>query len=92
MMFMLTLLKNVGPKLVYLAVIALVVFLSLSWLQDKIVTNAVQEQKIEQIEKEIVIRNKVDEMLQKNYEANPSRDGAIALDRLRSRYRGESGN
>ena len=92
MMFMLTLLKNVGPKLVYLAVIALVVFLSLSWLQDKIVTNAVQEQKIEQIEKEIVIRNKVDEMLQKNYEANPNRDGAIALDRLRSRYRSESGN
>lgn len=87
MIFLLGLLKSVGPKLLGLAIIALVVFLSLSWMQNKIVTNAVQEQKIEQIQKEIEIRDKVDAILQKNHEANPSRDGAIALDRLRQRYR-----
>ena len=87
MMFLLTLLKNFGPKLLGFAVLALVVFLSIAWVNHKIVENAVQEQKIEQLQKEDQIRNKVDEALQRNYESNPNRDGNIALDKLRKKYR-----
>lgn len=85
-MLLLTLLKNFGPKLLGFAVLVLVVFLSITWVSHKIVENTVQEQKIESLEKEIGIRRKVDDILQKNRESNPNRDGNIALDRLRKQY------
>lgn len=85
-MLLLTLLKNFGPKLLGFAVLVLVVFLSITWVSHKIVENTVQEQKIESLEKEINIRRKVDDILQKNRESNPDRDGNIALDRLRKQY------
>ena len=85
-MLLLTLLKNLGPKLLGFAVLALVVFLSITWVNHKIVENTVQEQKIESLEKELDIRRKVDEILQENRESNPNRDGNIALDRLRKQY------
>ena len=85
-MLLLTLLKNFGPKLLGFAVLVLVVFLSITWVNHKIVENTVQEQKIESLEKEINIRRKVDEILQENRESNPNRDGNIALERLRKDY------
>lgn len=85
-MLLLTLLKNLGPKLLGFAVLALVVFLSITWVNHKIVENTIQEQKIESLEKEINIRRKVDGILQESREANPNRDGNIALERLRKDY------
>lgn len=89
-MFGLSLLKAVGSKVALFAAVVLVVFLSVNYIQRQAETNTLKEQKIEQIEKEINIRNKVDEILQKNYDENPTRDGNIALRRLRERY--ESGD
>ena len=85
-MLLLTLLKNFGPKLLGFAVLVLVVFLSITWVNHKIVENTVQEQRIESLEKEINIRRKVDDILQESRESNPDRDGSIALDRLREQY------
>ena len=85
-MLLLTLLKNLGPKLLGFAVLALVVFLSITWVNHKIVENTIQEQKIESLEKELDIRRKVDEILQESREANPNRDGSVALERLRKDY------
>ena len=85
-MLLLTLLKNLGPKLLGFAVLALVVFLSITWVNHKIVENTIQEQKIESLEKELNIRRKVDDILQESREANPNRDGSIALERLRKDY------
>ena len=85
-MLLLTLLKNLGPKLLGFAVLALVVFLSITWVNHKIVENTIQEQKIKSLEKELDIRRKVDDILQENRESNPNRDGNIALDRLRKQY------
>ena len=85
-MLLLTLLKNLGPKLLGFAVLALVVFLSITWVNHKIVENTVQEQKIESLEKELNIRRKVDDILQESRESNPNRDGSIALERLRKDY------
>ena len=85
-MLLLTLLKNLGPKLLGFAVLALVVFLSITWVNHKIVEDTIQEQKIESLEKEINIRRKVDDILQESREANPNRDGNIALERLRKDY------
>ena len=85
-MLLLTLLKNLGPKLLGFAVLALVVFLSITWVNHKIVENTIQEQKIKSLEKELDIRRKVDDILQENRESNPNRDGNIALDRLREQY------
>ena len=91
-MLLLTLLKNFGPKLLGFAVLALVVFLSITWVNHKIVENTVQKQKIESLEKELDIRRKVDEILQENREANPNRDGSVALDRLRKQYPNSNSN
>lgn len=85
-MLLLTLLKNLGPKLLGFAVLALVVFLSITWVNHKIVENTIQEQKIESLEKELDIRRKVDDILQESRESNPDRDGSIALERLRKDY------
>ena len=85
-MLLLTLLKNLGPKLLGFAVLVLVVFLSITWVSHKIVENTVQEQKIESLEKEIGIRRKVDDILQESRESNPNRDGSVALDRLQQQY------
>ena len=86
LMLLLTLLKNLGPKLLGFAVLALVVFLSITWVNHKIVENTIQEQKIESLEKELDIRRKVDDILQESRESNPDRDGSIALERLRKDY------
>ena len=85
-MLLLTLLKNLGPKLLGFAVLALVVFLSITWVNHKIVENTIQEQRIKSLEKEVNIRRKVDDILQESREANPNRDGNIALERLRKDY------
>lgn len=85
-MLLLTLLKNFGPKLLGFAVLVLVVFLSITWVNHKIVENTVQEQRIKSLEKELDIRRKVDDILQESRESNPNRDGSIALERLRKDY------
>ena len=89
-MFGLTLLKAIGSKVALFLGIVLVVFLSVNYIQRQAENNTLKEQKIEQIEKEINIRNRVDEILQKNYDDNPNRDGNVALDRLRERYKGSA--
>ena len=79
-MLLLTLLKNLGPKLLGFAVLALVVFLSITWVNHKIVENTIQEQRIESLEKEIYIRRKVDDILQESRESNPDRNGSRRTD------------
>ena len=46
-----------------------------------------QEQKIESLQAELDLRKETNEILNEVRKANPNRDGAIALERLRSRYR-----
>ena len=66
--------------------IAGVVFMSLSYVHDNMRDSIYKEQQIEQIQKEVEIRKKVENALQENYKLNPDRSGDIALDRLCKRY------
>lgn len=86
MLVILSFLKNVGPKFVALVALALVVYLSVTWIKEDTKTDFLKDQKIEQIQTEIDIRKRVNKILEQNREANPDRDGSIALDRLRQRY------
>ena len=79
-------LKSLWAKVFIVALIALVGIFGYIRYNDMIEQDVVREQKIESLEKELDIRRKVDDILQESREANPNRDGNIALDRLREQY------
>ena len=79
-------LKNLWAKVLVVALIALVSIFGYIHYNAMIEHNVMREQRIESLEKEINIRRKVDDILQESREANPNRDGNIALERLRKDY------
>ena len=79
-------LKNLWAKILVVALIALVGIFGYIRYNDMVEHNLMREQKIESLEKEINIRRKVDDILQESREANPNRDGSVALERLRKDY------
>ena len=79
-------LRSLWVKILVVTLIAFVGIFGYVRYNDMIEHDVVREQKIESLEKELDIRRKVDEILQESREANPNRDGSIALDRLRSQY------
>ena len=79
-------LKSLLAKILVVALIALVGIFGYIRYNDMVEQDVVREQKIESLEKELDIRRKVDEILQESREANPNRDGNIALGRLRKQY------
>ena len=79
-------LKSLLAKILVVALIALVGIFGYIRYNDMVEQDVIREQKIESLEKELDIRRKVDDILQESREANPNRDGSIALDRLRSQY------
>ena len=80
------LLKSLGVKILVVALVALAGIFGYIRYNDMIEHNVIREQRIESLEKELVIRRKVDEILQESRESNPNRDGNIALDRLQQQY------
>ena len=80
------LLKNLWAKVLVVALIALVGIFGYTRYNNMVEHDVMREQRIESLEKEINIRRKVDDILQESREANPNRDGSIALDRLRKQY------
>ena len=85
-------LKNLWAKILVVALIALIGIFGYIRYNDMIEQDVVREQKIESLEKELDIRRKVDDILQESREANPNRDGSIALDRLRKQYPNSDSN
>ena len=79
-------LKSLWAKILVVALIALIGIFGYTRYNDMIEKDVVREQKIESLEKELDIRRKVDDILQESREANPNRDGNIALERLRKDY------
>lgn len=79
-------LKSLWAKVFIVALIALIGIFGYIRYNDMIEQDVVREQKIESLEKELDIRRRVDDILQKNRESNPNRDGNIALDKLRNQY------
>ena len=80
------LLKNLWAKVLVVALIALVGIFGYTRYNNMVEHDVMREQRIETLEKEINIRRKVDDILQESREANPNRDGSIALERLRKDY------
>ena len=80
------LLKSFWAKILVVALIALAGIFGYIRYNDMVEHNVMREQKIESLEKELDIRRKVDDILQESREANPNRDGNIALERLRKDY------
>ena len=80
------LLKSFWAKILVVALIALAGIFGYIRYNDMVEHNVMREQRIESLEKEINIRRKVDDILQESREANPNRDGSIALERLRKDY------
>ena len=80
------LLKSFWAKILVVALIALAGIFGYIRYNNMIEHNVMREQRIESLEKEINIRRKVDDILQESREANPNRDGNIALERLRKDY------
>ena len=80
------LLKSLWAKILVVALVALAGIFGYIRYNDMVEHNVIREQRIESLEKEINIRRKVDDILQENREANPNRNGSIALDRLRKQY------
>ena len=80
------LLKNLWAKVLVVALIALVGIFGYTRYNNMVEHGVMREQRIESLEKEINIRRKVDDILQESRESNPSRDGNIALERLRKDY------
>ena len=78
--------KSLWTKILAVALIALAGIFGYTRYNNMIEHNVMREQRIESLEKEINIRRKVDDILQESREANPNRDGNIALDRLRKVY------
>ena len=79
-------LKSLWAKILVVALIALAGIFGYTRYNDMIEHNVIREQRIESLEKEVNIRRKVDDILQESREANPNRDGNIALERLRKDY------
>ena len=79
-------LKNFGVKILGIVLIISAIIFGYNRYNEVVEQNLIREQKIESLEKEINIRRKVDGILQESREANPNRDGSIALDRLREQY------
>ena len=79
-------LKSLWAKILVVALIALIGIFGYIRYNDMVEQDVVREQKIESLEKELDIRRKVDGILQESREANPNRDGSIALERLRKDY------
>ena len=79
-------LKSLWAKVFIVALVALAGIFGYIRYNDMIEQDVVREQKIESLEKELDIRRKVDDILQESREANPNRDGNIALERLRKDY------
>lgn len=86
---MIGLLSGIGGKIALVLLVLAMGWGVLTYIENKAANEYMREYKIESIEKEIEIRKKVDEILEENRASNPNRDGAIALERLRQRYRGE---
>lgn len=80
------LVKSLWAKVLVVALIALVGIFGYIRYNDIVEHDVIREQRIESLEKELEIRRKVDGILQESREANPNRDGNIALDRLRQQY------
>ena len=80
------LLKNFWAKILVVALVALAGIFGYIRYNDMVEHNVIREQRIESLEKEINIRRRVDDILQESREANPNRDGNIALERLRKDY------
>ena len=80
------LLKSLWAKVLVVALIALVGIFGYTRYNNMVEHDVMREQRIESLEKEINIRRKVDDILQESREANPNRDGNIALERLRKDY------
>ena len=78
--------KSLLAKILVFALVALVGIFGYIRYNDMVEHNVMREQRIESLEKEISIRRKVDDILQESREANPNRDGSIALERLRKDY------
>ena len=85
-------LKSLLAKILVVALIALVGIFGYIRYNDMVEQDVIREQKIESLEKELDIRRKVDEILQESREANPNRDGSVALDRLRKQYPNSNSN
>ena len=79
-------LKSLLAKILVVALIALVGIFGYIRYNDMVEQDVIREQKIESLKKELDIRRKVDDILQESREANPNRDGNIALGRLRKQY------
>ena len=79
-------LRSLWVKILVVTLIAFVGIFGYVRYNDMIEHDVVREQKIESLKKELDIRRKVDEILQESREANPNRNGNIALDRLRKQY------
>lgn len=89
---MIGLLSGVGGKIALVVFLLALGFGVLTYIENKAANQYMREYKIESIEQEIEIRKKVDEILEENRTSNPNRDGSIALERLRQRYRTPSGS
>ena len=85
-------LGSIVPKFAVVFAIFIIIILSFFYIQDNAKTEVMNEQKIEQIEQELIIRKEVNDILEENRISNPDRDGAIALERLRERYRNSESN
>lgn len=89
---MIGLLSGIGGKIALVILVLAMGWGVLTYIETKAANEYMREYKIESIEKEIEIRKKVDEILEENRASNPDRDGTIALERLRQRYRNPSGS
>lgn len=89
---MIGLLSGIGGKIALVLLVLAMGWGVLTYIENKAATQYMREYKIESIEKEIEIRKKVDEILEENRASNPDRDGTIALERLRQRYRNPNGS
>ena len=79
-------LKELWAKILVVVLIALVGIFGYTRYNDMVEHDVIREQRIESLEKELNIRREVDDILQESREANPNRDGSIALNRLRKQY------
>lgn len=82
-------LSFVGTKLGQMVVIALAagltLFLTIQYIQSEEKDKVVDEIKLQNLETDRVIRDRIDENVNTVREANPTRDGSTALDLLRDR-------
>lgn len=78
--------RSLWAKVFIVTLIALAGIFGYIRYNDIVEQDVVREQKIKSLERELDIRRKVDDILQESRESNPTRDGNVALDRLRKQY------